>query len=380
MKKIALIYLGRKGAGAVYAYEMAKGFIANGAELYIFISKNIDNYSKWLELKAKNIESIKTYNNKLNFITNTFAFRLFKSRKLKKKYSCLRVDACYLPMAFEHPWDRYFVRFLGNPQQIATIHDPIAHTSNNIDLLLMNFAKAILNIGVRYKKPDDIIVLSSCFIEVVSKKYKIKKEHVHMIPTGVFDYYNVNTNNLKHSYPKDKTNFLFFGRIDKYKGLDVLAKAFRIVLNNNKNCTLTIVGSGDFAPYQVLYKDLENVNIINRWIEDDEVKSYFDSNSNIILVLPYLDATQSGVLPIAMFNHIPVIVSDAGGLTEQVNDQITGFVSRANDVESLYKTMLFVSSRNNDDIVENAYAYISNLSWDALSKKVLDIVATKKDL
>lgn len=374
MKKIAFIYLGRKGAGPVFAYEMAKGFIANGVELYVFISKGIDNFSKWQELGAQKIEALDTYSNKFNFVINTIKFRFSTYRKLKKKYSSLVVDACYLSMAFEHPWDRYILNVLHNPQQIATIHDPIAHSSNSADLKLMKIAKSLLNFGIRAKKPDDVIVLSSCFVDCINRAFNIDKKHIHVIPHGVFDYYNDNTNNEKHNYDKNKINYLFFGRIDKYKGLDVLGKAYSIVKKSNPNTTLTIAGSGDFSPYVKIYSELPDVSIINRWIKDEEIKSFFDPESNVILVLPYIDATQSGVIPIAMFNKIPVIVSNAGGLVEQVKNNITGFVTNIRDENGLADIMQVVGLNDNRKIVDNAYKYISELSWDVLSKKVLDIV------
>ena len=373
-KKIALVYLGRTGGGPVYAYEMAKGLLANGAELFIFISKNVENYEKWQELKAEKIIAIRTYTNKANFIINSLRFRFHEYKRLKKEYKNLKVDACYLPMAAEHPWDRYIVNMLGQPQVISTIHDPIAHSSNNINSKLLSIATRIINVGISEKKPDDIIVLSKCFIDHIQKEFKIDFDRIHVIPHGIFDYYNESNTSSSFRYEKRKTNFLFFGRIDKYKGLDILAKAFKKVASPENDFALTIAGSGDFSPYSDLFKDINHVTIINRWINDDEVKPFFDSSANVVLVLPYIDATQSGVIPIAMSNNIPVIVSDAGGLVEQVEHGVTGFVFETKNIDKLSELMLFVASRDNSDIVRNANSYIHSLNWDVLAKSVLDIV------
>lgn len=373
-KKIAFIYLGRKGGGAAYCYEMAKGLINNGAELYLFISKDVDNLSKWMDLNYKQIETVKTYSNKFNFVINTIKFRLFKIRKIRKKYSNLSVDACYIPYGFEHTWDSYFVNSIKHKQLIETSHDPIAHSTNSLDGVFLRLAKKILNFGVKEEKPNDIILLSSCFTEYVKEKYNIDYNHIHVIPHGIFDFYETLPNNGAYEYDKTKTNYLFFGRIDRYKGLDILAYAFKKVIDANPNSTLTIVGSGDFSPYKSLYRDVPNVVVINRWIQDDEVGSFFDKKSRIIAVLPYLDATQSGVVSLAMSSKIPLIVSDAGGLVEQVKDGVTGFVFKSKDADELAKTMLFVASRDNSDIINNASLFIKSLSWDSLSKKVLEIV------
>ena len=374
-KKIAFIYMGRTGGGAVYSYEMAKGLISNGAKLYIFISKYIENYEKWLDLDAVCLESVPTYTNKINFVLNTLKFRLFTYQKIKKKFKNVKVDACYLSMAKEHPWDRYFVNMFGKVQQIATIHDPIAHSSNKINGKLLSIASAILNLGIKDRKPDDIVILSKCFVEHIQKSFKLNLANIHVIPHGIIDYYNESEHNkIQHIYDDSKINFLFFGRIEKYKGLDLLADAFRKISSSNSSFALTIAGNGDFSYYKNLYNGLPNVAIENRWIKDEEIASFFNPKSNVILVLPYLDATQSGPVLIAMSNKVPVIVSNAGGLIEQVEDKKTGFVFEKSNVDELVKTMLFVSSRNNSDVVENACRFVKTLTWEELCKKVLGVI------
>lgn len=52
-------------------------------------------------------------------------------------------------------------------------------------------------------------------------------------------------------------------------------------------------------------------------MEDEEVESIF-SGENLVAVLPYLDATQSGVVLTAMDYGVPVIATDTGGLSEQI--------------------------------------------------------------
>lgn len=82
---------------------------------------------------------------------------------------------------------------------------------------------------------------------------------------------------------------------------------------------MTVAGSGDFSKYDSMFKELPQVDIVNRYIEDKEIDNYF-SIPNTILVLPYLDASQSGVIPVALEYKIPIIASDAGGLKEQMNN------------------------------------------------------------
>lgn len=370
--KIAVVYLGRKGGGALYSYEMAKGLIENGCEVYLFISKYAENLKHWKSLSYKNIEIVKTYKNKFSFVINSLFFRFFKYRLLKKKYKNLSIDACYFPMG--HPWDPYISNALNNPQKIITVHDPIEHSSNNSNVQTLNKAVSILNKGIFNKKPDDYIILSECFFDYLVSKKSIEHNRIHIIPHCVFDFYETVRNVGYYEYDLNKTNFLFFGRIDKYKGLDVLQVAFEKFNQIHPLSTLTIVGSGDFSNYCYAYKHMPNVRIINKWIPDEEVASFFCPNKNVILVLPYIDATQSGVIPIAMSAGIPIIASNTGGLSEQIRNQYTGYLVEPNNPVALFETMEMVSKIDNSFIIENAKVYIKSLSGYELSKKIIDII------
>lgn len=373
MSKIAVISLGCRGGGPVYAYEMTKGLIQNGHEVIAFISKDVENYGSWMKLKTKETEIVSTFSSVGNFIYNTIAFRLFLYKKLKRKYSNCTVDACYIPMG--NAWDDFFVSILHYPLKIYTVHDPIRHSSDKkLFKYLSIIGVKILTFGIKKKKPDDIVVLSKIFRRYCEKKYNLPSSRVHVIPLGIFDFYKVVDNSSSYYYDMNKFNFLFFGRIDEYKGLDVLAEAFSILKEKNKNISLTIAGSGDFSPYKKQYDELEDIHVVNRWIKDEEVASYFKTNSRLVLVLPYKDATQSGVIPIAMSFKVPIIASNTGGLSEQIIDGVTGFLCAPNDPIILAKKMEEVMKINAEEIISKALEYANSLNWKTLSNIIGIIV------
>ena len=373
MNSIAVIYLGRKGAGPVFAYEMTKGLIENGVNVYAFISENVENLEKWKLLHTMSTEIIPTADNTLGFVKGVLYFRAFIYRKLKTKYSHIKVDACYIPMG--HVWDDYIINLLNNPYTIKTIHDPIPHSSDrSLKNIMIRIASSLLNTGIHKKKPDTIIVLSKKFQEYAAKRYNIPIGNVKVIPHGIFDFYQTVDNGEVFDYPKGKINFLFWGRITSYKGLDILAEAYSKLKQSESNITLTVVGSGDFSPYKDAYSALKDVTVINRWIKDEEVASFFKTKEKIILVLPYRDATQSGVIPTAMSFSVPVMVSNTGGLSEQVEDGVTGYLFEPNSVDSLIMCMKKLISTDTTEITKNALAYVKSLDWVSLSKEVISII------
>jgi glycosyltransferase involved in cell wall biosynthesis len=75
------------------------------------------------------------------------------------------------------------------------------------------------------------------------------------------------------------------------------------------------------------------VRLTNRYVPNEEVPSIFAQAD--VLVLPYVSASQSGVLRIAFANALPVIASTAGGLSEAVQDNVNGLLCPPRDARAL---------------------------------------------
>ncbi len=122
------------------------------------------------------------------------------------------------------------------------------------------------------------------------------------------------------------TYILFFGFVRKYKGLDLLLKAFA----NVTNPTLKLIIAGEYYEDASYYEQLilnyhltERVIHYGKFIEDKEVPLFFCAAN--LLVQPYRSATQSGVAQIAYFYNLPMIVTNVGGLAEIVPNGKTGY-------------------------------------------------------
>lgn len=121
---------------------------------------------------------------------------------------------------------------------------------------------------------------------------------------------------------------LFFGYVRKYKGLHVLLDAVKEALTGLK---LKLLVVGEFydneADYREQIRKLEledHVKVVSDYVPNDEVATYFSAADAV--VLPYIDATQSGIAQIAYNFSKPVITTDVGGLAEIVIDGQTGLV------------------------------------------------------
>jgi glycosyltransferase involved in cell wall biosynthesis len=130
---------------------------------------------------------------------------------------------------------------------------------------------------------------------------------------------------------------LFFGKVRKYKGLDVLLAAMPEVLSN-VDCELIVVG--EFYDSIDKYRKLihqhgieKHVHIVDRYVPNEEVPAIFDGAD--VLALPYVSASQSAVARIALSNGLPVIASRTGGLSDVVIDGVNGLLFPPGDSHAL---------------------------------------------
>ena len=108
---------------------------------------------------------------------------------------------------------------------------------------------------------------------------------------------------------------LHFGRLLTYKGLDLLAAALAM-LGAQSDLTVRVVGSGPESAALDVLRGLPNVTVENRWVPEDEVGSLLGWAD--ALVLPYREASQSGVAASALAAGRAVVSTNVGGLTKQL--------------------------------------------------------------
>jgi glycosyltransferase involved in cell wall biosynthesis len=134
---------------------------------------------------------------------------------------------------------------------------------------------------------------------------------------------------------------LFFGRIEPYKGLDVLTEAFALAKQQNPSLELSVVGRGRLRP-ALASRMLElGIHLRNEYVSDDEAGRIIAGHG--VLVLPYTSATQSGVAAVALANGLPCIATNVGALPEQVQDGVNGLVVPPGDPRSLADAMVRLS-------------------------------------
>ena len=175
-------------------------------------------------------------------------------------------------------------------------------------------------------------------IDRLKNNFDVKIENVETIFHPCFNYpNNIKKENARNllKIPSDKRVVLSFGMIKKYKGHIELIKAFK-KLDDSYICL--IVGTGKQDPKTTEYvkneaKKMNNIIVIDKYIPRDEIQIYF--NASDVVVLPYIEITQSGIIPLAYSFGRPVIATDVGALSEMIINKKTGLIIPPNDVDAL---------------------------------------------
>ncbi|MFT8242849.1 glycosyltransferase family 4 protein [Roseomonas sp. BN140053] len=134
--------------------------------------------------------------------------------------------------------------------------------------------------------------------------------------------------------------FLFFGRLRAYKGLDLLRDAFRLLRQRHPAATLRVVGEGDAESCAPGLAELPGVTVEQRWVPDAGMPALLSAAWAV--VLPYREASQSGVLPLALALGVPVVATPVGALAEQLRAGQAGLLAEAATPEALAQAMAAV--------------------------------------
>lgn len=359
----------------VETFELAKGMVESGADVSLILSSHVENLERWESARQdfKEIYYVDTHTSKKNFFQKTAKFIWSGRKKLKRAFKNKHYDFIINTMA--NYWDVMISSLIDADEIVCFIHDPLSHSG-------MSLRGKILE-RCMYKRADQVVVHTKSFIPVVQNKYGFPTDKIHHSPHCRLKAYKLgNIQANKDPFYSGKINYLFFGYIREYKGLHILAKAYKtLAVDRNLPVTLTIAGSGDFNPYRNEYASLPNVRIINRRIKDEEIEKLF-SAPQCVVVLPYLDATQSGVIVTALEFGAPIIATDTGGLKEQLQDGKIGLFCKPGDADSLSEQMLHMLQCPEEFEKQHKLMskYLHKLDPNVIAKDLLDMLYRKNVL
>lgn len=205
---------------------------------------------------------------------------------------------------------------------VITMHDITKHPSWAERTLKYRFQQWTLDVSLR--AADGVIVHGDHMYKAAEKHFVERglRKTMASIPHGIISRYGAG---LARTEVKAPGNVLFFGFVNKYKGVEYLIKAEPLIRKECPDVNIRIEGSTDHVMY---YRELlgfnSKIHMNLRRVTDERVAELFRWAD--VIVLPYVEASQSGVLQLAMAFAVPPVVTRVGGLPEVVVDGWTGLV------------------------------------------------------
>jgi glycosyltransferase involved in cell wall biosynthesis len=314
-----ICFWGTGGAGVRFAHriglELGKSF---GAE-NVGLSLHSDN--PWVETSRNAgfdislVHGAKGYANRIGLTLSA----LPRFLKLLAHVRKLRPDVLIVPMNFALAWPvAPLVARLARIPLIYVVHDAKPHPGDYAPLLQDLTQRGLI------AQASALVALSSYVGENLRGSLQAKRRSMlSVIPLGKHIPRSAAAQTVPEQTP---TRFLFLGRLLAYKGLDLLAEAVE-GLAHRDDWRLTIAGNGRHRDLVIeRFASMRQVDLGRLdWLLESEIDDLIRSNH--ILICPYLEASQSGVISEAAAMGMPAIVTPVGGLPEQVRYGAAGWVS-----------------------------------------------------
>ena len=265
----------------------------------------------------------------------------------------------------------------------------IVYTAHNIQPKGRNSAFTYLLFYFIYRTTNHIVCHTTTMRTTLLARYKISRAKVSVIRHGlnfsvpVLPIEQMEARGCLGIDPGARV-LLIFGKIQRYKGIDLALQALNRLPQTADRWVLLVVGGGDNNDEGYLktlqdYVHKENlasaVKFYTHFVPDKDIGLFFQAAD--LLLLPYREGEfQSGVLFLAYRFGLPVIVSDVGSLAEDVEHAVTGLVFRSEDpldlatrIEEFYREL-----HRRPDLRQQIQRYVlGKYNWDHISRETLDV-------
>lgn len=274
-------------------------------------------------------------------------------------------------------WHPYFApcywaltRMLGKKKIIFACHNVFPHERFPLDRML---TKMVL------KRGNAFIVQSGKDAEDLQMILPGAKYEQAVHPTyNAFKFENMSKERARELLDiteKEKV-LLFFGFVREYKGLKYLIQALPRITERCEDVRLFVVGDFGGAENREAYERLmeengvrSHITICDGYIPDREIEKFFAACD--LVVLPYVSATQSGIVQIAYGFEKPVVVTNVGGLPDVVEDGKTGYVVDPENPTALADAVVRYFKENREkEFEENVKKEAYRFDWDRMVEAV----------
>jgi len=321
-KRIAFLYLGRRGGIARLAYELAVAATRHHQIDPLFVVSDSNELFGLMQALSGIAQSVKTFESSVGALTQIYRIPSLVQR-LNAAFNQHRTET--IVVLASHVWSPLIAPFLRTRARryVVVVHDADPHPGDVTGLahgwLLREAAQA-----------DRVIALSKGVAAGLSTRRRIPSDRIVTLFHPLLTYTEKGAEAL---WDGDRPlRLLFFGRMMDYKGLGVFTEAIELLRAQGLTVKATVAGNGRMNGRRERLEAL-GVTVVNRWLHDQEISQLLQAHDAV--VLSHTEASQSGCAAAALGAGLPVIATPVGGLMEQVAHEVNGLVADRVDAAAI---------------------------------------------
>ena len=367
---------GRFGAGPRYALEMARALSGMcGVTTLLSLAEGAELLQDSALSGAVDLP-LYTYANAREFVPRTLDIRRVL-RPIVQRLEAERPDAAIVTMMGY--WDIFLVRRLRcmRVPVVSLVHDAEVHPGDQFHLLL-HLQRHLL------RQSEGIVTLTEFVARQVKQRVSLAGKVHATIPLVAFDFADLGLPPpaLPDADRKRPLRLVLAGRLKRYKGLELLANALKLL--GDVPISLRVAGTPQDQGEIAALAAFPGVELDLGWKTDRQLLAHIDWAD--AAVLPYVEASQSGVAPMSFKRARGVIATPVGGLPEQVRHNETGLIAADVSAASLAASIRRLAEERTlaRRLGEGALRHAdTDISWRALAPRfaaLLETVARKSSL
>lgn len=355
LEAFTVVYFGRRGGGARYTLELVNALEERGQLSRAYLS-NANEILSEHAVPAARLRAVSTPARLTELVTRIPQLMRTLMTFGRDLLARQRDEWVLFPMV--HPWHPVFIvlsRLFGR-RVVFVIHDLHPHTGDGGMVM-----RSLLQTCMRLASVP--VTLSGHVTQEMWAEYPSIARRAVQSRLGLFRLGG--TQPVQRQLPQGRpVRLLFFGRISRYKGVQLLLDAFRILARRH-DVVLRVVGDGDFSLYSTEGIPPERLRLEIGWIEESRIREVLTEAD--ICVLPYTEATQSGVLSLTFATSLPVVTTPTTGFVEQLQHG-GGILAPDFAPESLAATIerLLVSPELYEKVSSGATMAARHFEWDRI--------------
>jgi glycosyltransferase involved in cell wall biosynthesis len=330
-RRIAFLYLGRRGGIARLAYELAVAATRHHQIDPLFVISESNEFLGLMQALPGVTRSVRTFNSNVGALTQTYRIPSLV-QNLNATFKSHRTEA--IVVLASHVWSPLLAPFIRKRSRryVVVVHDPNPHPGDITGLTCGWLARDAA-------AADHVIALSRAVADLLPRRLGIPKDKIVTLFHPVTTYFEARSETVWDE--QRPLRLLLFGRLKDYKGLWLFAEALELLRARGLAVEATVAGQGWMSGQRERLEIL-GITVINRWLRDEEISQLLGAHDAVVLT--HTEASQSGCAAAALGAGRPVITTPVGGLVEQITHEVNGLVADRVDAPAIAQQIMRMAS------------------------------------